>query len=81
MGTSLGTYFKQLHAYSEKVTEDTVMHYEELESAFAEWKEAKKRLTRIRPKKMQQDPFDSETYELQDYYFQYEDFAVFLTVI
>ena len=32
-------------------------------------------------KKMQQDPFDSETYELQDYYFQYEDFAVFLTVI
>ena len=51
MGTSLGTYFKQLHAYSEKVTEDTVMHYEELESAFAEWKEAKKRLTRsIRPK-------------------------------
>ena len=44
MGTSLGTYFKQLHAYSEKVTEDTVMHYEELESAFAEWKEAKEKV-------------------------------------
>ncbi|PFT25291.1 hypothetical protein COK52_06810 [Bacillus thuringiensis] len=78
MGTSLGTYFKQLHAYSEKVTEETVRHYDELESALAEWKEAKKKLTQsIRPKKMQQDPFDSETYELQDYYFQYEDFAVF----
>ncbi len=74
----LDTYFKQLQAYCEKVTAETVKHYEDLESVFAEWKKAKNKLTRsIRPKKMEQDPFDSGTYDLQDYYFQYEDFAVF----